>query len=131
LTGQGTSAFTPGKLRDDGTVVGINATSSTVSFNIQQTGALDPFLIASSTSANYLVVKANGLVGIGSSSPVATLSVQGTSTLPTTNVLVVASSTGTSLLTVAANGSTTISSLVAGLVRTTSTGNLYTDSNTY
>src|SRR4029077_1529880 len=119
-----------GKLIDDGTNVGVGATTSTISFEIQQAGTLDPFLIASSTSANYLIVKANGLVGIGSSTPIATLSVQGTSTLPTTNVLVVASSTGTSLLTVAANGSTTLSSLTTGPVYSTSAGALYINGTT-
>jgi hypothetical protein len=127
----GTNSLTQGLIRDNGTVAGINATSSTVSFNIQQSGALDPFVISSSTSTNYLTVKANGLVGIGSSSPTATLVVQGTSTLPTTNIFTVASSTGAALLTVASNGSTTISSLGAGLVRSTSGGSLYTDSATY
>src|SRR5204862_319589 len=58
LTGQSTNAFTPGVIRDNGTVAGINATSSTISFQIQQTSNLDPFVISSSTSPNYLVVKA-------------------------------------------------------------------------
>ena len=45
-----------------------------------------------------------GLVGIGSSTPIATLSVQGTSTAPTTNLFAVASSTGNPLFTILASG---------------------------
>src|SRR5207247_2578048 len=97
---------------------------------IKQTSNLDPFVISSSTSPNYLVVKANGLVGVGSTTPIATLSVQGTSTLPATNIFVAASSTGVSALTVANNASISLSSLGIGLVRSTS-GSLYTDSSTY
>ncbi|MEK7765065.1 MAG: hypothetical protein AAB368_02395, partial [bacterium] len=125
IVGNGTNALANGLIRDNGTVAGINGTSSTVSFLIQTGGGLDPFTISSTTSANYFTVKANGLVGIGSSSPIATLSVQGTSTLPSTPVLIVSSSTGTSLLTVASNGSTTISNLGTGIVQSAN-GSLFT-----
>lgn len=68
-----TSATTlgTGDLLDNLTVSGVNATSSTVNFNIQGTGALNPFNVASSSGASLLTVLANGNVGIGSSSPIA------------------------------------------------------------
>lgn len=72
------TGLTIGTLRDNGTVAGVNATSSTVSFNIQQTGALNPFVISSSTSNSYLTVLANGNVGIGTSTPAKPLEVWGT-----------------------------------------------------
>lgn len=124
-----TSTITTGILLDNATVAGANATSSTVSFTVQGTGALNPFNVSSSSGTSYLTVVSNGLVGVNSSSPIGTLAVRGQS--GSTAPLVIASSTGTILLQVNANGSTTISSLGAGLVRSTSGGSLYTDSTTY
>jgi hypothetical protein len=63
-------------LLNNGTVVGVNATSSTVNFNIQGTGALNPFNVASSIGISLLTVLANGNVGIGSSTPYAQLVVE-------------------------------------------------------
>ena len=86
------------------------------------------FVVASSTSTQYLTVVSTGLLGVNSSTPIGTLAVKGQagSTAP----LVVASSTGVILFQVNANGSTTISSLGVGLVRSTSAGSLYVDNLT-
>lgn len=125
----GTSTISTGILLDNATISGVNATSSTVSFNVQGSATLNPFNVSSSSGTSYLTVASNGLVGVNSSTPIATLAVRGLagSTAP----LTIASSTGTILLQVNANGSTTISSLGAGLVRSTSGGALYTDATTY
>lgn len=47
-------------LKANGTVAGVNATSSTVSFNVQGTGTLNPFNVASSSGVSYLTVANNG-----------------------------------------------------------------------
>ncbi|MCX7123935.1 MAG: hypothetical protein NTV32_09810, partial [Gammaproteobacteria bacterium] len=72
---------TTGTMLDNVTVAGVNATSSSYSFNIQAGANINPFNVASSS--------------------------------------------GTSYLSVATNGSTTLSSLVSGIVRSTSAGALY------
>jgi hypothetical protein len=77
-------------------------------------------------SLEYARITSGGLFGIGTSSPIATLSVMGTTSQPTLAVFNVASSSGTSYLTVASNGSTTLSSLAsAGCVAATASGSLY------
>lgn len=53
----------------NGTVAGVNATSSTVNFLVQGTGTNNPFQVNSSTGTSLLTVLANGNVGLGSSSP--------------------------------------------------------------
>jgi hypothetical protein len=68
-TWTGTSTVSSGTLRDNGTVSGVNATSSTVSFNVQGSGALNPFQITSSTGATILLAGANGSINIGTSTP--------------------------------------------------------------
>lgn len=50
----------------NGTVAGVNATSSTVSFNIQGTGSLNPFRVASSTGTAMLTIAVNGSTTIAS-----------------------------------------------------------------
>lgn len=77
-------------------------------------------------STNWLS-STNALVGINSSTPWAVLTVKGISGT-TTPTFVVASSTNVALLTVGSNGSTTISSLGAGLVQSTSGGSLFVTS---
>lgn len=81
--------------------------TSTVSSNLTiQGSALSPttslFTLASSSGSTLFTVTSAGLVGINSSTPIATLTVQGIA--GSTNPFVVASSTGTQLLTVLANG---------------------------
>ncbi len=79
--------------------------------------------LLSPTATSYIN---NGFnFGIGSTSPTATLVVQGTSTLPTTDIFSVASSTGSQFLKVAYNGSTTLSTLGSGCVNASS-GSLFT-----
>src|SRR6185436_6906074 len=110
----GTNSLTTGKLINNGTVLGVNASSSTVTFNLQgNAGTNDIFNIASSSGTSILVVKSNTRIGINSTTPTAMLVVQGSNANAntTTPIFVVASSTNAALLTVAANGSTTIASL--------------------
>ncbi len=128
----GANTLSQGLIRDNGTVAGINATSSTITFNLQgNAGSSDIFNVSSSTGISALRVTQSQRVGIGTTTPLATLHVQGTSTYGSINPFVVSSSTGTALLTIAPNGSTTISSLGSGLVRSTSGGSLYSDNSTY
>jgi hypothetical protein len=54
-----------GTIIDNGTVSGVNATSSTVNLNVQGTGNLNPFNVASSTGTSLLTVSANGNVTVG------------------------------------------------------------------
>ena len=65
-----------------------------------------------------------GNVGIGSTSPAALLTIQGTSG-SAADLFNVTSSTNASLFKVSSNGSTTISSLTSGVVQSTSAGALY------
>jgi len=110
------SALSTGDLLDNLTVSGVNATSATVSFNIQGSGVLNPFNVASSSGASLFTITANGQSGFGSTTPNATLVVEGTSSSPNLDVFRVASSSNAVLFDVAANGSTTISSLGTGTV---------------
>ena len=64
-----------GILLDNATVAGVNATSSSYTFNVQGASATDPFNIASSTGTALLTVKQTGNVGIGTSTPTAQLHV--------------------------------------------------------
>ena len=74
-----TSAIGQGKFMDNGTVTGINATSSSINFNLQGTaGAFDPFNVATSTGSTTFIVKQSGNVGVGLSAPGDTLDVSGT-----------------------------------------------------
>jgi len=63
----GASSTATGILLDDGTVAGVNATSSLASFNIQGSGTLNPLTVTSSTGASLFGVSANGNVSIGTS----------------------------------------------------------------
>ncbi len=63
------STLGTGVLIDNGTVAGVNATSSTTTFNVQGSGTLNPFNVSSSTGASYVTVQSNGNVGIGTSTP--------------------------------------------------------------
>lgn len=80
-----------------------------------------PVLKVIQNGSGYAAVLTGGNVGIGTTSPTATVFVQGSGVI---NPFVVASSTGSALLTVAPNGSTTLSSLGTGVVRS-ATGGLF------
>ena len=62
---------------NNGTVVGVNATSSTVNFLVQGTGSNIPFQVNTSTGTSLITVLGNGNVGIGVASPVAKLNLVG------------------------------------------------------
>ena len=62
---------------DNGTVAGVNATSSTISFNVQGTTTLDPFNVSSSSGTSILRVTQRGNVGIGTTTPGSKLAVSG------------------------------------------------------
>ena len=62
-------------LLNNGTVAGVNATSSTINFLVQGTAGNNPFQINSSTGASLLTVDQRGYVGIGTSTPSAPLEV--------------------------------------------------------
>lgn len=64
------TAVSSGVLMDNGTVAGVNATSSSIAFNIQGTGTVDPLQVGTSTNTSMLYVKGStGNVGIGTSNP--------------------------------------------------------------
>ncbi|HVY68164.1 MAG TPA: hypothetical protein VHA30_04705, partial [Patescibacteria group bacterium] len=73
----GSSALGSGILLDNGTVAGVNATSSSYTFNLQADSGVSPFNIASSSGGSYLSVTSAGNVGIGTSTPVQPLQVAG------------------------------------------------------
>ncbi len=80
----GGTSLGSGILIDNGTstaISGVNATSSAVTFNIQgSSGSFDPFNVASSSGTSYLRVTQAGNVGIGTTTPIAKLSIQGSTT---------------------------------------------------
>jgi hypothetical protein len=90
-------------LIDNGTVLGINATSSTVAFNVRGVaGSTNTiFNVASSSNASFFSVGSNGRVGIGSTTPVSTLSI---TSLSGTNPFTIASSTGAVMFNFGSNG---------------------------
>lgn len=71
------TGLTSGSLLDNGASVGVNATSSSYTFNIQGSPAVDPFNIASSTGESLFVVNQSGYVGIGTTTPSDALNVYG------------------------------------------------------
>ncbi len=81
-----------------------NSTSSATTFlSILQSGAGKVAEFFGQAAASVLSILSNGNVGVGSSTPSATLTVVGTSSAGV-NPFVVASSTGTSMLTILQNG---------------------------
>jgi hypothetical protein len=106
------SAIGVGKLIDNGTVIGMNATSSTIGFDIQGTAGTNAiFNLASSSSASILRVLSSGSIDIGTTTQSTTiLYVQGTSTAPTLDLFNVASSSGASDFVIKANGNVGIGS---------------------
>jgi hypothetical protein len=71
------TSLTSGLLIDNGTVAGVNATSSSYTFNIQGSSNVNPLNISSSSGASLLTVLGNGNVGVGTANPIATLDVGG------------------------------------------------------
>jgi len=129
LTGTGTngyvarwtsaSALSTGMFIDNGTRAGVNATSSSYTFNLQGSSGVDPFNIASSTGGALLTVKQNGNVGIGTT-PTALLDIYKDSSATSGNYSVQridydqsgSGTAGTKILEIVSNGySGTLSSL--------------------
>ena len=71
----GANSTATGTLLDNGIVAGVNATSSSYSFNVQGTSGVNPFNVASSTGASLFSILQNGNVGIGTTNPGALLHV--------------------------------------------------------
>ncbi len=79
--GSGTNGYTSrwvdqntlgsGIILDDGTVAGVNATTSAYTFNVQGVTGKAPLQITSSTGVSMLVVDQKGNVGVGTSAPTA------------------------------------------------------------
>ncbi len=90
------TGVTIGTLLDNGTVSGVNATSSSYTFNIQGSSGISPLSIASSTGTSLLVVTQSGNVGIGTTSPIAKLDVYGNLNVATSSTSVLFANTGTS-----------------------------------
>ncbi|MDE2312291.1 MAG: hypothetical protein KGJ93_04385, partial [Patescibacteria group bacterium] len=85
-------------LIDNGSVLGINATSSSYTFNIQGSSGVNPFNVSSSTGTSLLTVTQNGYVGIGTATPGSTLVIQGVDNTSSNSALNVVNSSGTSIL---------------------------------
>src|SRR5262249_16317135 len=72
----GATSLTTGKLINNGTVLGVNASSSSITFNLQgNAGNVDPFNVSSSTGSSLLRVLANGNVDIGTTTSIGLLPV--------------------------------------------------------
>ena len=108
------TALATSTLMDNGSVLGINATSSSYTFNLQAGSGVNPFNIASSTGTSLLTVLANGNVGVGTTTPLAVLTLQG-STSSNSSLLTVASSSGQTLFNIAASGNVDIGYATSGL----------------
>jgi len=116
--GHGTSTWAAGSKAAIQMITGANWTDADQStyMTFETTNA------SSTTRVERMRITPDGSVGIGTTSPIATLAVQGTSTLPVLPVFVAASSTGTSLLTVAANGKIGIGTSTPGALLTFPSG---------
>jgi len=122
----GANTLAQGALIDNGTVAGINATSSSISFNVQGSGILDPFNIASSSTTSYLRVTAGGNVGINTTTPSQTLFVYGNLQAATGSTSTLLANTATQTVTVqnlTVNGLTNF--VNASGTSITLTGNLF------
>ncbi len=71
----GSNITSASDLLNNGTVAGINATSSTINFLIQGTGSNIPFQVNSSTGASLFAVTPTGNVGIGTTTVPAKLTI--------------------------------------------------------
>lgn len=106
--GSGNSAWTIGSAviynATSTDAVGVGLTAPTATFHVQGNGAVNPFQINSSTGVTLLRINPNGSVGLGTTSALSLLYVQGTTTLPALDLLRVASSSGTTFLQVTSAG---------------------------
>jgi hypothetical protein len=113
----GTTALGNGVILDNGTVAGVNATSSLFSFNIQGASGVSPVNISSSTGVSFFSISQAGNVGIGTTTPLATmhiianaaaskgLIIQATSS-QTANILELQNSAGQPIGTISNDGKT-------------------------
>jgi len=72
------TALTTGLLLDDGTVSGVNATSTGTTFFVKGSVGDKPFVVASSTGTALITVLPSGYTGIGYNNPQAPLEVKNT-----------------------------------------------------
>ncbi|MES2986189.1 MAG: tail fiber domain-containing protein [Patescibacteria group bacterium] len=86
----GTSTLSSGLFMDNGTVAGINATSSSYTFNIRGTAGLLPFNVASSTGTSLFSIAQNGNVRIDSADTLYKLNVGGNAVFGASSKFVVA-----------------------------------------
>lgn len=126
------TALATGIFLDNGTVGGINATSSTYTFNLQANAATAALNVSSSSSAlPYLTIDASGKTGIGTSTPgslfsvngnsyfagnlyaTGTLTMLGASTLTTASTTQVTASTGATLAALNVPGTSLFTGLVS------------------
>jgi hypothetical protein len=77
-----TSSLTTSTIVDNGTVVGVNASSSLYAFNVQSSSStvLNPFNVASSSGVSFLSVSSRGYIGIGTTTPTDRLVISGNTT---------------------------------------------------
>lgn len=106
----GTTLGASSVLFDNGTVAGVNASSTSASFNIQGSGTRNPVNVASSSGATYFTILPAGNVGINTSSPTSTLDIYGRGTA---NILNVSSSTNQSVFNVDVSGNISIRSIAS------------------
>lgn len=89
---------------DNGNVGNGTTTPAAREVIVGTAGTADIFAIASSTAARLLTFTASGRLGVGSSTPISTMAVQGSSLYPTTDLFDVASSTGANVFAILASG---------------------------
>jgi collagen type VII alpha len=106
-------------LLDNGTVAGINATSSTVTFNVQGRSGVNPFNVASSTGTSLFTILQNGNVGIGSTTPAYLLGVAGTFGVTGQTTLTTASATALTATTLFGTNATITNATTTTLFSTT------------
>lgn len=123
-----TSALSTGILIDNGTVAGVNATSTSYTFNLQANSATAPLNVASSSGTSVFNLDRNGLavfqagvastsafsINNASSSPVLTVDTTSIAASPSSNIFSVASSSNGSLFNVNGFGNVGINTTTPG-----------------
>lgn len=105
------TAITTGKFIDNGTVTGINATSSSYTFTLQGNAGTNPLLVSSSSGATVLAITNNNRVGVGTTTGAARFTVQGEA--GSVNPFLIASSSGATLMSITPTGAASLSSTLS------------------